>query len=51
VFGPEGEEVKGYFRELHSEELHDFNSSSSISWMNKSRRLKWTGHVACMEEW
>jgi len=51
VFGPEGEEVEGYFRKLHSEELLDLYSSSSISWMKKSRRLKWAGHVACMEEW
>jgi hypothetical protein len=46
VFGPEGEVVKGYFRKLH-----DLFCSSSIGWMEKWRRLKWAGHVACMEEW
>jgi hypothetical protein len=51
VSEPEGEEVKGILQKLHNEELHDLYSSSIISWMKKSRRLKWAGQVACMEEW
>ena len=28
--------------------FNDFYSSPSIVWMIKFRRLRWTGHVACM---
>jgi hypothetical protein len=31
---------------LHNEELHNLFSSQSIIRMIKSRRMRWTGHVA-----
>jgi hypothetical protein len=35
IFGPRGDEVKGEWRKLHNEELHDFYSSPSIIRMIK----------------
>jgi hypothetical protein len=40
----------GGWRKLHSEELHNLYSSPSIIRMNKSRRIRWAGHVARMGE-
>jgi hypothetical protein len=36
------------WRKLHNEELHNFSSSPSIIRMMKSRRMRWTTHVARM---
>jgi hypothetical protein len=33
---------------LHNEELHDLYSSPIIIRIMKSRRIRWTGHVARM---
>jgi hypothetical protein len=33
-----------------NEELNDPYSSPSIIWVIKSRRMKWTGQLACMGE-
>jgi hypothetical protein len=44
IFGPKREE-DGSWRKLHNDELHDLYSSP-----NKSRRMKWVGHVARMGE-
>jgi hypothetical protein len=38
------------WRKLHNEELRNYNSSPSIIRMIKSRRMRWTGHVARMGE-
>ena len=38
------------WRVLHNEELHNFYRSSNIVRVIKSRRLRWAGHVARMEE-
>jgi hypothetical protein len=38
------------WRKLHNEELHNFYSSPSIIRMDKSRRMRWAGHVARMGE-
>ena len=38
------------WRRLHNEELNDLYSSPSIVRVIKSRRMRWTGHVACMRE-
>ena len=35
---------------LHNEELHRLYFSPNIVRMNKSRRLRWAGHLAIMEE-
>jgi hypothetical protein len=35
---------------MHNEELHNFYSSPSVVRMNKSRRMRWAGHVARMGE-
>jgi hypothetical protein len=40
--------VRGGWRKLHNEELHDLHSSPSIIRMFKSRRMRWAGHVARM---
>jgi hypothetical protein len=38
------------WRKLTNEELHNLYSSSNIIRMIKSRRMRWTGHVARMRE-
>jgi hypothetical protein len=42
--------VKGRWRKLHNEELHNLYSSPSIIRIIKARRMRWAGHVARMEE-
>jgi hypothetical protein len=48
IFGPKRDEVTGCWRKLHNEELHKLYSSPSIIRMIKSRRMRWTGHIARM---
>jgi hypothetical protein len=50
VFGPKRFEVARGWRKLCNEELHDLYSSPRIIRIIKSRRMKWTGHVARMRE-
>jgi hypothetical protein len=50
IFGPRMDEVTGGWRKLHAEELHNFYSSPSIVRIIKSRRMRWAGHVAQMED-
>ena len=42
--------MDGEWRWLHNEELHSFYRSPNIVRVIKSRRLRWAGHVARMEE-
>jgi hypothetical protein len=42
--------VKGGWRKLHNEELHNLYSSPSIIRIIKSRRMRWAGQVAIMGE-
>jgi hypothetical protein len=48
IYGPKRDKVKGEWRKLHNEELHDLYSSSSIIRIIKSRRMRWAGHVTRM---
>jgi hypothetical protein len=50
IFGPKREEVTGDWRKQHNEELHNLYSSLNIIRIISSRRIRWTGHVARMEE-
>ena len=50
VFGPKRDEVIGEWRKLHNEELSDLYSLPNIVRVVKSRRMRWAGHVARMEE-
>ena len=50
MFGPKRDGVTGQWRKLHNEELNDLYSSSNIVRVIKSRRMRWAGHVARMEE-
>jgi hypothetical protein len=50
VFGPKRDEVIGEWRKLHNEELNDLYSLPNIVRVVKSRRMRWTGHVARMGE-
>jgi hypothetical protein len=50
IFGPRRDEVTGEWRRLHNEELTDLYSSPNIVRVIKSRRMRWAGHVARMDE-
>ena len=50
IFGPNRDEVTREWRKLHDEELNDLYSSPNIVRVIKSRRMRWAGHVARMEE-
>jgi len=41
--GPKREKVTGDVRKLHSEVLYDLLSSPIITWVIKSRRVRWMG--------
>jgi hypothetical protein len=49
IYRPERKKVKGDWRKLHSEELHDVHSSLNIMVINL-RMMRWAGHVAHMEK-
>jgi hypothetical protein len=50
IFGSKMEEVAGGWRRLHNEDLHDMYTLPNIIRVNKSMRMRWTGHAARMEE-
>jgi hypothetical protein len=50
IFGPKRDEVRGEWRKLHNEELHNLYLSPNIIRQIKSRRMRWAGHVARMGE-
>ena len=50
IFGPKRDEITGEWRKLHNEELNDLYCSPNIVRVIKSRRMRWAGHVARMEE-
>ena len=49
IFGPK-RDANGEWRRLQNEELHTLYRSPNIARLIKSRRLRWAGHVARMEE-
>jgi hypothetical protein len=46
IFGPKRDEVTRDWRKLHNEKLHKLYSSPNTIRMIKSRKMRWTGHVA-----
>jgi hypothetical protein len=50
IFGPKRDEMRGGWRKLHNEELHNLYSSPSIIRMIMSRSMRWADHVARMGE-
>jgi len=48
VFGRKRDKETREWRRLHNEELNDLYCSPSIVRVIKSRRMRWTGHVARM---
>ena len=50
IFGPKRDGVTGEWRKLHYEELNDLYCSPNTVRVIKSRRMRWAGHVARMEE-
>jgi len=50
IFGLRRDEVMGECWRLHNEELNDLYSSPNIVRVIKSRRMRWDGNVARMDE-
>ena len=50
IFVAKKEEITGEWRKLHNVELQELYSSPNIISRLKSRRLRWAGHVARMEQ-
>jgi hypothetical protein len=45
IFGLKTDEVTEGWRRLPDDELHNLYSSPNIIRINKSRRMRWTGHM------
>ena len=50
IFGAKKDESTTEWRKLHNAELHALFSSPNIIRSLKSRRLRWAGHVARLEQ-
>jgi hypothetical protein len=50
IFGSKRDEIKGEWRKLRNGELRKLYTSPDIIRQNKSRRMRWAGHVARMGE-
>ena len=50
LFEAKRHEITGEWRKLHNAELHALYSSPNMIRYPKTRRLRWTGHVAHMEQ-
>jgi hypothetical protein len=40
IFGPKRDKVRGEWRKLHNEELHDLCCSPNVVWVIKSGRMR-----------
>jgi hypothetical protein len=50
ICGPKRDEVSREWKRLHNEELNDLYSSPNIVPVIRSRRMRWSRHVARMGE-
>ena len=50
IFGAKRDEITGEWRQSHNSELHALYSALNIIRNVKSRRLRWAGHVARMDQ-
>ena len=50
IFGTKKNKGAGKWRKLHNETLNDLYSSPNIVRVIKSRKMRWAGHVALIEE-
>ena len=50
IFGPKKDEVTQEWRKQHNKEFNDLYCSPSFVQEIESRRMRWAGHVAGMEE-
>ena len=50
IFGAKRDEITGEWRKLHNAKLNALYSSPNIIRNLQSRRLRWAGHVAYMEQ-
>jgi len=50
IIGPKRKEITGEWRRLHNEELYELYCSPNTIRVNKSRKIRWAGHVARMGE-
>jgi hypothetical protein len=50
IFGQKKDKVRGEWRKLCSEELHNLYSSPNTIRQNNSRRMRWAGHVVRIGE-
>jgi hypothetical protein len=48
IFWPKRDKLIGEWIKVHNEELNDLCSSPNIIRVIKSRRMRWTEHVACL---
>ena len=51
IFGAKKDEIMEEWRKLHNAALRALYSSPNITRSLKSRRRRWTGHAARMEQW
>jgi hypothetical protein len=50
IFGLKRDEMTGGWGKLHNEEFHNMCSSPNTILIINSRRMRWTGHIACIGE-
>jgi hypothetical protein len=51
ILGAKRDKVTREWRKLHTGELNDVYCSPSIVRVIRWRRMRWTGHVARMDDW